>query len=106
MYSADDRLQVAVRDAGPGIDFHTLPKATLVSGFSTGPSLGMGFTIMLQSCARVLLSTRPGRTTVVLEFSAARPPTRVVGMEARRSGLRGEPPAPPSRRAAAEEATS
>jgi hypothetical protein len=29
----------------------------------------MGFTIMLQSCERVLLSTRPGRTSVVLEFA-------------------------------------
>jgi hypothetical protein len=30
----------------------------------------MGFTIMLQVCERVLLSTHPGRTTVVLEFAA------------------------------------
>ena len=29
----------------------------------------MGFTIMLQVCERVLLSTRPGRTAVVLEFA-------------------------------------
>jgi hypothetical protein len=28
----------------------------------------MGFTIMLQGCGRVLLSTHPGRTSVVLEF--------------------------------------
>jgi anti-sigma regulatory factor (Ser/Thr protein kinase) len=65
---------VAIADDGPGIDFRTLPKATLVPGFSTAASLGMGFTIMLQLCERVLLSTRPGRTVVVLEFAAAREP--------------------------------
>ena len=56
--------------AGPGIDFRTLPKATLVAGFSTAATLGMGFTIMLQLCDRVLISTHPGRTVVVLECSA------------------------------------
>jgi anti-sigma regulatory factor (Ser/Thr protein kinase) len=65
-----DRLQVLVRDDGPGIDFRMLPRATLQRGFSTASSLGMGFTIMLQVCERVLLSTRPGRTSVVLEFAA------------------------------------
>ena len=69
-----DRLQVAISDDGPGIDFRTLPRATLVPGFSTAASLGMGFTIMLQLCERVLLSTRPGRTVVVLEFAASRQP--------------------------------
>ena len=69
-----DQLQVAITDDGPGIDFRTLPRATLVPGFSTAASLGMGFTIMLQLCERVLLSTRPGRTAVVLEFAASREP--------------------------------
>lgn len=77
LFSTDGRLQVVVTDVGPGIDFHTLPRATLVSGFSTVSSLGMGFTIMLQSCERVLLSTRPGRTTVVLELATTKPPTRL-----------------------------
>lgn len=70
LYARDGVLQVAVRDEGPGIDFRTLPHATLRRGFSTASSLGMGFTIMLQVCERVLLSTRPGRTAVVLEFAA------------------------------------
>jgi len=73
----DDLLQVLIRDDGPGIDFRTLPKATLVRGFSTASSLGMGFTIMLQSCERVLLATRPGRTSIVLEFAS-----REAGVEA------------------------
>lgn len=72
LYAHGDVLQVAVRDEGPGIDFRTLPRATLQRGFSTASSLGMGFTIMLQVCERVLLSTHPGRTTVVLEFAARR----------------------------------
>jgi PAS domain S-box-containing protein len=69
-YTRDARLQVAVIDRGPGIDFRTLPKATLVPGFSTAATLGVGFTIMLQLCERVLLCTRPGFTEVVLEVSA------------------------------------
>ncbi len=62
-------VQLCVTDDGPGIDFRTLPKATLVSGFSTAQTLGLGFTIMLQLCDRVLISTRPGSTTVILEIS-------------------------------------
>jgi anti-sigma regulatory factor (Ser/Thr protein kinase)/PAS domain-containing protein len=73
LFALDDKLQVLIRDEGPGIDFRTLPRATLQRGFSTASSLGMGFTIMLQVCERVLLSTRPGRTSVVLEFAARQP---------------------------------
>ena len=68
-FAREDCLQVAVSDDGPGIDFRMLPRATLVPGFSTAASLGMGFTIMLQLCERVLLTTRPGHTVVVLEFA-------------------------------------
>lgn len=68
VYSAPGCVRVAISDSGPGIDFRTLPKATLVPGFSTTATLGMGFTIMLQLTDRVLLSTHPGRTTVVLEL--------------------------------------
>jgi len=74
VFAKNGRLQVAITDEGPGIDFRTLPKATLVPGYSTAASLGMGFTIMLKLCERVLLCTRPGRTQVVLEVAAARKP--------------------------------
>lgn len=77
-----DCLQVVIEDRGPGIDFQDLPKATLVPGFSTKQSLGMGFTIMLGLADRVLLATEPGRTLVVLEFDASE--------EARETGLRDE----------------
>ncbi len=70
LFARDRCIQVAISDQGPGIDFRTLPKATLVPGFSTAASLGMGFTIMLRLCERVLLSTRPGRTEVVLEVAS------------------------------------
>jgi len=64
-------FQVKVSDSGPGIDFHTLPKATLMPGFSTASTLGMGFTIMLQVCDRVFICTEPGSTSVILEFGPA-----------------------------------
>jgi ligand-binding sensor protein/anti-sigma regulatory factor (Ser/Thr protein kinase) len=70
VFAGDGCLQVAIIDAGPGIDFRMLPKATLVPGFSTAASLGMGFTIMLHLCERVLLCTRPDHTEVVLEVAA------------------------------------
>jgi len=70
IYREEHVVQVAVEDGGPGIDFRTLPRATLLPGFSTQASLGMGFTIMLDLADRVLLTTRPGCTEVVLEFAA------------------------------------
>ena len=73
VFALQDRIQLSVTDAGPGIDFRTLPRATLVPGYSTVASLGMGFSIMLQLCERVLLSTGPGRTQVVLEVAAEAP---------------------------------
>ncbi len=69
VFAKNGLLQVAIGDEGPGIDFRTLPRATLVRGFSTAASLGMGFTIMLQLAERVLLATRPGHTQVVLEIA-------------------------------------
>ncbi len=62
--------QVVISDRGPGVDFTTVPKATLEAGFSTQGTLGVGFTIMLEMSDRVLLSTEPGGTTLVLELSS------------------------------------
>lgn len=69
VYSYNNSIQVRVEDPGPGIDFCNLPSAMLVPGYSTTETLGMGFTIILQMCERVLLSTRPGRTVLLLEFA-------------------------------------
>ncbi|HEY3317627.1 MAG TPA: PAS domain S-box protein [Coriobacteriia bacterium] len=60
-------VQIEVSDEGPGIDFGDLPRAALVPGYSTKASLGMGFTIMLEVCDRLLLTTQPGLTSIVLE---------------------------------------
>lgn len=71
-YQVCDRagtLQVAISDTGPGIDFKVLPSAMLEVGFSTMGSLGVGFTVILEVSERVLLSTEPGNTMVVLETS-------------------------------------
>ncbi len=65
----DDYAQVVVRDSGPGIDFRALPKATLIQGFSTTNTMGMGFTIMLEVSDRVLLTTGAEGTTVALELA-------------------------------------
>jgi anti-sigma regulatory factor (Ser/Thr protein kinase) len=66
-----DSVQVVIRDSGPGIDFHLLPKATLIQGFSTTKTMGMGFTIMLEVCDRVLLATSASGSVVVLELKLA-----------------------------------
>lgn len=68
IYRSGDCLQVVIRDFGPGIDLRALPKATLVQGFSTTSTMGLGFTIMLEVSARVLLTTDSKGTVVALEF--------------------------------------
>ena len=72
-FRSDGNAQVMIEDAGPGIDFSLLPKATLMAGFSTKQTLGIGFNIMLELCDRLMLSTKPGDTTVLLEMSAGHP---------------------------------
>ncbi|RJQ56001.1 MAG: ATP-binding protein [Actinobacteria bacterium] len=78
VFAQNGTVQVLISDGGPGIDFRNLPKATLTPGFSTMATLGVGFTIMLQLSDRVLLSTRPGRTIIVLEVSKTTVPEAPV----------------------------
>lgn len=69
------RAQLVVSDAGPGIDFAKLPKATLVPGYSTKQTLGMGFTLMLELADRLVMSTGDTGTTVIIErFDASSAP--------------------------------
>lgn len=68
--SRNGTAQVVIRDKGSGVDFTTVPKATLEAGFSTQGTLGVGFTIMLEMSHRVLLSTEAGGTVLVLELSS------------------------------------
>lgn len=68
LYKKNDKAQLLIEDRGPGINFKNLPKATLLSGYSTKHTLGVGFTVMLDYCDRILLYTEPGQTIVVLEM--------------------------------------
>lgn len=63
---ADGVVWAAVTDRGKGIESLLLPRALLEGGFSTKPSLGMGYTIMLDVADRILLTTGEKGTTVVL----------------------------------------
>lgn len=85
-------LQVVITDHGPGIDFQTLPHATLIAGYSTKASLGIGFTIMFEAAERILLSTQPGLTTLVLEFPFVlpdRPPEAMSRQSLVQAGVEG-----------------
>ena len=57
---------MGVEDKGPGIGSLILPRATLARGFSTKPSLGMGYSIMLDVVDRLLLKTDEWGTTLLL----------------------------------------
>lgn len=61
-----ERIWVAVSDKGSGIESLILPKAVLRRGFSTKPSLGLGYSIILQVADQTLLFTGKNGTTVVL----------------------------------------
>ncbi|HEB12484.1 MAG TPA: ATP-binding protein [Actinobacteria bacterium] len=67
LYKIGEAVQIRITDRGSGINFRDLPKATLVAGFSTKHSLGLGFSIMLEVCSRVSLSTGAHGTTLILE---------------------------------------
>jgi len=70
---SDGMVWVAVADEGPGISSLILPRATLFRGFSTKPSLGLGYSIMLEVADHILLKTGTHGTTVVLEKALAEP---------------------------------
>lgn len=59
---------IRIEDVGPGIDFAHLPNAVLAAGFSTAPSLGMGYSILLEMMDRVHLSTNTSGTIILLEI--------------------------------------
>lgn len=63
-----DCIWVRVADQGPGIADLMLPRVVLERGYSTKPSLGMGYTLMLALSDRLYLTTGPTGTTVVLEM--------------------------------------
>lgn len=66
MGSDDESVWVVINDKGAGIESLILPRAVLLRGFSTKPSLGLGYSIMLEVSDRILLNTGDKGTTVVL----------------------------------------
>ncbi|MHC9539578.1 MAG: response regulator [Vulcanimicrobiota bacterium] len=68
-----NKIQVWVEDQGKGIDFSELPKTTLLKGYSSKVSLGMGFTIMLELMDKVYLLTSPKGTLVIIEMGVDKP---------------------------------
>ncbi|MBW3625387.1 MAG: response regulator, partial [Armatimonadetes bacterium] len=67
VYDTGDRLIARVEDNGSGIRTENLAPTILLPGFSTQVSMGMGYTIMLETVDRVWLSTGPEGTQVQLE---------------------------------------
>jgi len=62
----DDVVYAFIADTGRGITLENLPRA-LTPGWSSEPSLGMGFTLMLEMSDVIWLSTGPYGTTVCIE---------------------------------------
>lgn len=62
----EGQVRVMVTDDGPGLDRDLLPHVTLQKGFSTGASMGMGFSLMLETMDQVGLSTDSRGTTLLL----------------------------------------
>lgn len=62
-----ERISVRVVDRGRGIRPEDLPASVLRPGFSTTVSMGMGYTIMLETADQIWLSTGPDGTIVQLE---------------------------------------
>lgn len=67
IYESGEVVGLRISDHGGGILSGDLPAAILQSGFSTKVSLGMGYTMMLELCDHVWLSTDGNGTTVQLE---------------------------------------
>ncbi|MCE5198143.1 PAS domain S-box protein, partial [bacterium] len=62
-------LWVGIEDHGTGIDSLVLPRAVLLRGYSTKPSLGLGYSVMLEVADQIHLKTDKHGTTVILEKS-------------------------------------
>lgn len=55
-----------IKDRGNGIVLDKLPTMVFVKGFSTAPSLGAGFAIMMRYMKQIEICTNKGGTTIVL----------------------------------------
>ena len=67
VYVQPDALTVRVADRGGGIHPRDLPGALFQPGYSTQPSLGMGYTLILELMDRIWLATGPTGTTLQVQ---------------------------------------
>lgn len=67
--TVDGRAVAYFADHGPGIDPESLPKATLMRGFSTKVSMGFGFSVLLQLLDGIVLHSGKDGTHLILELS-------------------------------------
>lgn len=68
VHQLPEALLFVCRDHGPGIEAKILPQATLKTGYSTAPSLGIGYKEVILLADRVSLATGPAGTTVAVEM--------------------------------------
>lgn len=71
LYLVGNFLRIAVSDNGSGIDLSDLPRTTLMAGYSTKRSAGLGFSLLLKVMDRIVLSTGSQGTSIVLEIDLA-----------------------------------
>jgi len=79
----EDRLRIRVADEGHGIPAEDLHRATLVKGWSSRASMGLGFTIINESADQVLLSTGESGTTLIVEMGRRPAPVDLAHFQAR-----------------------
>jgi anti-sigma regulatory factor (Ser/Thr protein kinase) len=66
-------VRVRVSDQGRGISPDDLPRATLLKGWSSRASMGLGFTVINETADRVYLYTGPDGTVVIVEMAIEEP---------------------------------
>jgi|GEM_PF-1858261 len=75
--SKNGTIQASVQDKGAGMDALILPKATLMKRYSTRPSMGLGYSLILTLVDRVYLATESQGTWVLMEMSVEEPRTEM-----------------------------
>jgi anti-sigma regulatory factor (Ser/Thr protein kinase) len=64
------QVRIRVADQGQGIDPDNLPRATLLKGWSSQASMGLGFTVINETADRIFLYTGADGTVIIIEMSA------------------------------------